>query len=199
MSLLTNLRCFIHDKKKKITQVKRLACPLKRTMFLLYFAYYYDSANSYAEHCQVLPTDFCLWMLCLTLWEGQTVAWHLHFVSLVSSVFTSVPKKSPWRFNIVKHSCPSLHQECGILMWFANFQNGRCSVALMQYTALVVMNWCQYPRLLLSQNILFMGWDIQKFYCAGVYEWHTVKRRSPFTATKSASLVFLPCPSVFSH
>lgn len=45
----------------------------EKPILLLYFAYYYDSANSYAEHPWLLPTDFCLLLNAksFTLCEAQ--------------------------------------------------------------------------------------------------------------------------------
>lgn len=45
-----------------------------------------------------------------------------------------------------------------------------CGSVSIIYSPRVAMNGYQYPRLLMSQNIILMYWVVQKFYCADVYE-----------------------------
>lgn len=106
-----------------------------KPILLLYFAYYYDSANSYAEHPWPLPTNFCLPLKAesFTLCEGQILTWHLHFSLPLSQYQGNFPfkLKRDMMFSSIAHlSC----LKSDILMWFAGFQSGRCSTALVQYT-----------------------------------------------------------------
>ena len=171
-------------------------------MLLLYFAYYCDSTDSYAEHCQLPPTDFCFpWMLSPSLCVKGKFWPDIAFYSLgFLRAFAWISRKSPFqikeKFNVFKHSCP-------LLLWVWPFDViCRLSEWKMLYSISaissthVAMIRCQCPKPLMSQNICIIRRDVQKFYCAGVYEEHMVKWRFVFEVTKSTSF---PHPSVVSH
>lgn len=124
--------------------MKWLAWHLKRKpILLLYFAYYDDSANSSAEHLRLLPIHFCLPLNAkpFTLCEGQILAWYLHFCFLgFRCLCLNIQEISPFKLKgelmFLSIAAPSCIKS-GILKWFAGFRSGRCSIALVQYAALM--------------------------------------------------------------
>lgn len=138
MYLMRNLTYFIPDEKLDNAGAFLSWYTLReKPILLLYCAYYYDSANSYAEHRGFYPPiSVFLWMLSLTLCEGQILTWHLHFPLPLPQYEGNLPFKLKGDMMFLSIANPSCLKS-DILMWLAGCQSGRCSIALVQYTALM--------------------------------------------------------------